>query len=246
MLAAVGQICSTASVAKNLLLCQSLIRRSSLAGVKLLYLPEASDFLAPPSEVGRLSSPVSNHPFLEGIKKYARQYSMWVGVGIHESVEGEEHKCYNTNVLIDSNGLVVSAYRKLHLFDVNIAGGATILESNTTVKGDKLLKPVDSPMGKIGLLTCYDLRFPEVSLMLRKAGAEIIVYPSAFTIKTGAAHWMILLRARAIETQCYIRKFARCFFRGFLLFLTFILYSRSCSNWISFTNKVIFWTFIDY
>lgn len=98
----------------------------------------------------------------------------------------------------------MQAYRKVHLFDVDIKGGAVIKESNTTIPGDKFLPPYSTPLGQLGLLTCFDLRFPEASLSLRRQGAQLLTYPSAFTTKTGAAHWAPLLRARAIETQCYV------------------------------------------
>lgn len=115
---------------------------------------------------------------------------------------------YFCRQLISPEGIVIQAYRKIHLFDVNIKGGAVILESNTTVPGKALLPPAETPLGKselrslstltallplptlvVGLLTCYDLRFPEVSLSLRRQGAQILTYPSAFTLRTGAAHW---------------------------------------------------------
>lgn len=86
----------------------------------------------------------------------------------------------------------------------DIKGGTTILESNTTVPGDDLVPPHATAIGNVGLLTCYDLRFPEPSLRLRRHGAHVITYPSAFTVRTGNAHWELLLRARAVETQSYV------------------------------------------
>ncbi|KAF9154938.1 Nitrilase, partial [Linnemannia schmuckeri] len=113
-------------------------------------------------------------------------------------------RLYNTHVLISSQGLITQTYRKIHLFDVDIAQGPRLMESNSTVAGDRVVPPVSTPIGKIGLGICYDLRFPEMALALRRKGAEILTYPSAFTIKTGEAHWEVLLRSRAIETQCYV------------------------------------------
>lgn len=90
------------------------------------------------------------------------------------------------------------------MIPTDIKGGTTILESNTTVPGQDLVPPHPTSVGHVGLLTCYDLRFPEPSLRLRRQGADIITYPSAFTTRTGNAHWQVLLRARAIETQTYV------------------------------------------
>ncbi|GAA5972620.1 hypothetical protein JCM11641_002940 [Rhodosporidiobolus odoratus] len=202
VLAAVGQLCSTNNVAHNARLCTSIIRRAAATQARVVYLPEASDFIAEAQEVAGLSEPIEGGSFVEAVRRQARESKVWVGVGVHE--KGSEDKCYNTNLLISPDGQIAQAYRKLHLFDVNNAGSPIILESRTTLRGKELLDPVDTAVGKIGLLTCYDLRFPEVSLSLRRRGAQLITYPSAFTTRTGPPHWDVLLRARAIETQCYV------------------------------------------
>ena len=87
---------------------------------------------------------------------------------------------------------------------IQVFPGGSVKESDSTVPGDRLQEPVATPVGQLGMLTCYDLRFAEVALRLRRQGAELISYPSAFTVATGAAHWEVLLRARAIETQSYV------------------------------------------
>ncbi|KAM9686688.1 deaminated glutathione amidase isoform 3-T3 [Trichechus inunguis] len=107
-------------------------------------------------------------------------------------------------------GSVVAAYRKTHLCDVDIPGQAPMHESDSTMPGPSIEPPVSTPAGKIGLAICYDMRFPELSLALAQAGAEILTYPSAFGFVTGPAHWEVLLRARAIETQCYVVAAAQC------------------------------------
>ena len=95
-------------------------------------------------------------------------------------------------------------YQKLHLFDVDIKNGPILKESNSVEAGKALLDPFDTEIGKVGLLICFDLRFPEPGLALRRRGAQILTFPSAFTVPTGRAHWETLLRARAIETQSYV------------------------------------------
>ncbi|KAF4111583.1 hypothetical protein G5714_008614 [Onychostoma macrolepis] len=102
-------------------------------------------------------------------------------------------------------GELVSVYRKAHLFDVELTSkGVSLKESAFTIPGPRLVPPVQTPIGKVGLGVCYDLRFPELSSALQRHGAEILTYPSAFTVATGTAHWEVLLRARAIETQCFV------------------------------------------
>lgn len=122
--------------------------------------------------------------------------------GIHEPAENEKVK--NTLIWIDGGGEIIQRYQKLHLFDVEIKGGPVLKESNIVEKGTYILPPFDTPVGRIGLTVCFDLRFPEISLALKRQKSEIITYPSAFTVPTGEAHWEVLLRARAIETQAYI------------------------------------------
>ncbi|SPO29461.1 probable NIT2 - nitrilase [Ustilago trichophora] len=215
VLAAVAQLKSTGVIADNLAQSISIIRSAALAGAKAIFLPEATDFIAPTASVADLTRSNDNLDFVRGIQNAARESNVFVSVGIHEPPTSEQDvkdkaenkgrlRCYNTQLLIDGSGEILDKYRKLHLFDVDIKGGLKILESDSTIKGSKLLAPRQTAIGKVGLLTCYDLRFPEPSLALRRQGAQVITYPSAFTVRTGAAHWETLLRARAIETQSYI------------------------------------------
>ncbi|GAA5922750.1 carbon-nitrogen hydrolase family protein [Sporobolomyces koalae] len=231
-LAAVGQLCSNVSVSRNSKIACDLIRQAGAKGVQILFLPEATDFIAPADQVKHLSQSIDQPGgFVEIIRKQARDSNVWLNLGIHEKgpAEGEDSgRCYNTNLLIDDRGEIVSSYRKLHLFDVAITGGTHILESRTTIRGARPVPPAPTPVGTLGLMTCYDLRFPELSLSLRRQGAQLLCYPSAFTVKTGKlyvfrsrirlssrltcfmkihagkAHWETLLKARAIESQCYV------------------------------------------
>jgi deaminated glutathione amidase len=99
---------------------------------------------------------------------------------------------------------VEHTYEKLHTFDVNITGGAMLMESKSTQRGMRITPPFSSVVGMMGLAICYDLRFPEMALQLRRLGADVLTYPSAFTTRTGAAHWELLLRGTAVQTQCYV------------------------------------------
>ncbi|KAG0081514.1 Carbon-nitrogen hydrolase [Podila epicladia] len=204
---AVAQFCAGQSVATNLATCIGLMSQACKESAKMIFFPEASDFIGNPSEEAMiLSHPVNGTdrgPFLTGLCAQAKEFGIWCSVGIHEK-SPHTGKLYNTHVLINHHGDIVEAYRKIHLFDVNITNGPILMESNNTARGTQLVAPVPTPAGRVGLGICYDLRFPEMALALRKQGAEVLTFPSAFTIKTGEAHWEVLLRSRAIETQSYV------------------------------------------
>ncbi|KAL1955999.1 hypothetical protein VTO42DRAFT_7899 [Malbranchea cinnamomea] len=203
-IAAVGQLCSTSSMAHNLAQCQVLVRKAVAAGAKALFLPEASDYIASSSEeTVSLARSVDKSEFVLGLQREARASGLPINVGIHEPAQGGE-KVKNTLIWIDELGRITQRYQKIHLFDVDIKGGPVLKESRSVEKGNKIIPPFDTPVGKVGLSICFDLRFPEISLALRRQGAQVITYPSAFTVPTGEAHWETLLRARAIETQSYI------------------------------------------
>ncbi|CAL8583791.1 Carbon-nitrogen hydrolase [Xanthoria parietina] len=202
---AVGQICSTISMAHNLSQCRLLVQKAVAAGAKALFLPEASDYIAPTaSETVSSVRPASSSPFVQGLQASAREHNLPINVGIHEPSSKHENKVINSLVWINADGQIEHRYQKLHLFDVDIPGGPTLQESNSVEKGTEILAPFPTAVGNVGLLICFDLRFPEPSISLRRQGAHIITYPSAFTAATGRAHWSALLRARAIETQSYV------------------------------------------
>ncbi len=128
------------------------------------------------------------------------------GINVHGGSFFEdlgEGRLANTTVVFDRSGEEVGRYRKIHLFDVETPAGEVYRESDYTVPGDRVVT-VELDGIRIGLTICYDLRFAELFLALRRAGAELILVPSAFTLQTGKDHWEVLLRARAIETQCYV------------------------------------------
>ncbi|RAH45221.1 carbon-nitrogen hydrolase family protein [Aspergillus brunneoviolaceus CBS 621.78] len=203
VLAAVGQLCSTASLAANLAQCQTLVRKAAAAGAKALFLPEASDYIgSSPAETISLARSMQDSEFVLGLQKEAQLAKLHINVGIHEPASNDRTK--NTLIWIDDKGSIIQRYQKVHLFDVDIKGGPVLKESASVEKGMEILPPFETPIGRVGLSICFDLRFPELSLALRRQDAQIIAYPSAFTVPTGRAHWETLLRARAIETQSYV------------------------------------------
>ncbi|PSR76076.1 carbon-nitrogen family protein [Coniella lustricola] len=223
---ALGQICSTASMAHNLKQCQSLMRKASQNGAKAIFFPEASDYIASsPQESLGLAKSEADSPFVQGLQAAAKEHNIHVNVGIHvpivmkpspfdsSSTEDQQagdatNKLLNRTIWISSDGNIDSSksYDKLHLFDYG-----ALRESKHTQSGTHLTPPFDSPIGRIGSLICFDLRFPEPALALAHPSpsrgwkpAQVLTYPSAFTVSTGEAHWESLLRARAIESQCWV------------------------------------------
>eukprot|EP01125_Pyxidicula_operculata_P012556 TRINITY_DN4125_c0_g1_i2.p1 TRINITY_DN4125_c0_g1~~TRINITY_DN4125_c0_g1_i2.p1 ORF type:complete len:218 (+),score=37.11 TRINITY_DN4125_c0_g1_i2:704-1357(+) len=119
----------------------------------------------------------------------------------------ETSKAYSSCIMYNDKGIPVGRYDKIHLFDVVVSENEKYLESSTSIPGstsDKNIVVVDSPVGKLGLSVCYDIRFPELYRKQRRLGANVLLIPSAFTQKTGEAHWLTLCKARAIENQCYV------------------------------------------
>jgi deaminated glutathione amidase len=134
-----------------------------------------------------------------------------INVGIHEPTNPPSKRIRNTLIWIDKEGTIAHRYQKLHLFDLDLRpNGPRLKESDSTEPGNEVVEPYSTPLGKIGSLICFDLRFPEPALRLRRLGADVLLYPSAFTVPTGKLHWEILLRARAIETQCWVIASAQC------------------------------------
>ncbi|TVY27344.1 putative hydrolase, partial [Lachnellula hyalina] len=194
---AIGQLCSTASMSHNLALCQTLVKKAVEAGAKALFLPEATDYIASsPAESLSLALPMSSSPFVLGLQKSALENNLAINVGIH--VPASNNKLFNRSCWINERGEIESYYDKLHLFDYG-----ALKESNSVEGGKDIVRPVETVVGRVGLMICFDLRFPETSIALKRQNAQIITYPSAFTVPTGKAHWEILLRSRAIETQAY-------------------------------------------
>lgn len=149
--------------------------------------------------------PASKSPFLLGLQEDAKKHKLPISVGVHEpSDDPNSKRIKNTLLWIDEKGEIAQRYQKLHLFDLEIEGGPVMKESMVIEPGKEILPPFDSPVGKLGSMICFDLRFPEIALALKRQKADILLYPSAFTPTTGKAHWLPLLRSRAIECTSYV------------------------------------------
>jgi predicted amidohydrolase len=154
------------------------------------------------------AQPEASHPALAGFREAAAKAGAWLLIGsIGVKVEGE--RLANRSYLIDNSGTVVAKYDKIHMFDVDLAGGESYRESATFRPGDRAVL-AETPWGLLGMTICYDLRFPHLYRALAQAGAQFISIPAAFTRPTGSAHWHVLMRARAIETGCFVIAPAQC------------------------------------
>ncbi|XP_028330115.1 deaminated glutathione amidase [Gouania willdenowi] len=206
--AAVCQVTSTPDKAANLSSCAELVEEAVQRGASMVFLPEGFDYIGSTRDQTLSLSESLQGPTLSSYRDMARKLRVWLSLGgFHERGPDWEtdRRIYNSHVIINDKGDMVSVYRKSHLFDVELPEkGVSLKESSFTVPGPGIVSPVQTPIGKVGLGICYDLRFPDLSAALQRHGAEILTFPSAFTVATGAAHWEVLLRARAIETQCFV------------------------------------------
>uniref|UniRef100_A0A3Q3NPS8 Deaminated glutathione amidase n=1 Tax=Labrus bergylta TaxID=56723 RepID=A0A3Q3NPS8_9LABR len=207
-LAAVCQVTATPDKQANLSACKELVEEAKARGASMVFLPEAFDYIGSSREETLSLSESLTGDTMSQYTQLARWLEVWLSLGgFHERGHDWEsdRRIYNSHVIINDKGDIISVYRKSHLFDVELPEkGISLKESAFTIPGPSLVSPVQTPIGKVGLGICYDLRFPELSLALQRSGADILTYPSAFTVATGAAHWEVLLRARAIETQCFV------------------------------------------
>lgn len=199
-LAACVQLRATEDVGANIERAEYWIRRAAAYGARLITTPENTTYLGTPAGKLRIAESLDG-PVGRRFEALAR------GLGVHLLIGSmpeaiDRTRCHNTSVLYGPDGRL-GVYRKLHLFDIDMPGGPRLIESSHVAPGDEVVV-VSTALGRIGLSVCYDLRFPELYAACVARGAEVLTVPSAFTFVTGQAHWHPLLRARAIETQCYL------------------------------------------
>ena len=202
---ALVQMNSTRDFDANLEQARRLIARAAGEGAELVALPENAPFLGRDSEKRAVASDEEGAA-ASWAREAAREHAVWVVLGSYPEIGPDPERTYNTQLVIDPGGEVRARYRKLHLFDVELPGGASICESASVAPGDEIVDVAIGPEAswRAGLSVCYDLRFPELYRRLTQRGAEILTVPAAFTAETGPPHWRALLRARAIENQCYV------------------------------------------
>ncbi|CAJ0603226.1 unnamed protein product [Cylicocyclus nassatus] len=204
-LIAVCQLTSGHDVDKNFEVCQDMVKRASDHHCKMIFFPECFDFIGRSKEENITMATEEKGAIMDRFRSLAKSSGIWMSLGgLHNKDPSDPRLPWNSHIIIDNEGNTKAIYNKLHLFDLEIPGKVRLMESEFSKGGKQMVQPVDTPVGRVGLSICYDLRFPELSLWNRQKGAEILTFPSAFTVNTGYAHWEPLLRTRAIETQCYV------------------------------------------
>jgi predicted amidohydrolase len=202
ILAAAVQLSSSSNTAANLDAAETWIRRAAALGARLVVTPENTNHLGPHADKVRLAEPLDG-PTVSRLARLARELGITLVVGSVNERSEDPGRCHNTSVVLGPDGTILGAYRKIHLFDVDVSDQVRFRESDTVIPGDAVVV-VDTPVGRLGLSICYDLRFPELYRALVERGAQILLVPSAFTLTTGKDHWEVLVRARAIECQAWV------------------------------------------
>lgn len=196
------QMNSRADKAENLATAERLIDEAAARGAQVVALPEYVSYLGPRELQEANAEPIPG-PTTERFAAAARRHGVYLLGGSILERSDVPGKYYNTSVLFAPDGTILATYRKIHLFDIDLTGNVTANESATILPGDRVVTAaIEGHV--VGLTICYDLRFPELYRLLALEGAELVFVPAAFTLYTGKDHWHVLLRARAIENQCYV------------------------------------------
>lgn len=198
------QFTATTSIERNIALTEALIREAAAAGAGLVAMPEVSNLMQRRRSLAEEVVSLEEHDSaLLAWRDLAAELHVWLHVGSMVVRLPDDERFANRGILIDADGAIRARYDKIHMFDVDLDGGESYRESSGFRPGDRAVL-VDTPFGGYGMTICYDLRFPHLYRMLAQAGARMLSVPSAFTRQTGEAHWHTLLRARAIETGCFV------------------------------------------
>ncbi|OAI15948.1 acyltransferase [Methylomonas lenta] len=199
------QMASGPQVNANLLEAEKQIADAAKAGAKLVALPENFAIMGMNEyDKVQVREVDGAGPIQDFLATVAQKYQVWVVGGTIPMAAKADNKVRATCLVYNDKGERVARYDKVHLFDVSVPDSAEQYRESDSVEAGEESCVIDSPFGRMGISVCYDLRFPEFFRPMTKKGLDIIVIPSAFTAKTGAAHWEILLRARAIENLCYV------------------------------------------
>lgn len=187
---------------RNVARAVELLHRAADQGAQVAALPEEFDFLGRDEDIPANAEPIPG-PTIEAVAAVARERGIYVLAGsIIEAISGSD-KVHNTSVLLDPDGEIVARYRKIHLFDIDVPGQVSAMESAAKEPGDRLVM-AKTPLASFGFSVCYDLRFPELYRSLALAGAEVVFSPAAFALFTGKDHWELLVRTRALENTMFM------------------------------------------
>jgi len=198
------QMTSGPDVAANLAVAGQLLRQAADAGAQLALLPENFAFmgLKDTDKLAVAETPGSG-PIQDALATLASRLSLWVVAGTLPLRLPDSPRVAAASLVFDAEGRQRARYDKIHLFDVDLPGRGEVYRESANIAPGAAPVVIDSPVGRLGLSVCYDMRFPELYRELAARGAQVLLMPSAFTVPTGGAHWEVLLRARAIENLCY-------------------------------------------
>ena len=200
---ALVQLCASADINENIETVSAFVREAVGGGAKFVLTPENTGFIETSNrKLFELAAAEEDDATLKALTALAGELGIWLLLG-SLAVQVGDGKLANRSFLIAPDGNIAARYDKAHMFDVDLPGGDSYRESKNYRAGSRAIV-AESPWGGIGMSICYDLRFPYLYRKLAEAGARILTVPSAFTRPTGEAHWHILLRARAIETGCFV------------------------------------------
>lgn len=203
-IAACVQTTSVSDTQETMAAVGDLIRRARDAGADFISTPEVVSMMGPRKEVLASAQTMDGHDGIAAFSALAKETGAWLLAGsMIVRLKAGEDMLANRSMLFSPTGEMTAHYDKIHMFDVDLEGGESYRESSTYQPGDRSVL-TDLPWGKLGMTVCYDMRFPYLYRDLAHAGADFLTVPSAFTVPTGRAHWHVLLRARAIETGCYV------------------------------------------
>ncbi len=205
------QFTSARDYEPNIRVVSDLVRRARDGGADFVLTPENTGLTEPIGKLRREKArDEANHPVLAALCEVARETGVWLLIGSlavdlsrEPGTPENERRLANRSYLVNPDGAVVARYDKIHMFDVDLAGGESYRESNAFRPGGQTVL-AETPWGVLGMTVCYDLRFPQLYRTLAQAGADFLAIPSAFTVPTGKAHWHVLMRARAIENGCFV------------------------------------------
>lgn len=200
---ALVQMNSGRDVGPNIETTCRLVREARGAGAELILTPENTTMVEPKrAHILEKACTEAEHPAIPAFRLLAAETGAWLLIG-SLTIKLDERACANRSFLFSPAGEIVARYDKIHMFDVDLPNGESYRESATFRPGTRAVV-ADLPFGRLGLSICYDLRFAYLYRSLAHSGASFLAVPAAFTVPTGQAHWHVLLRARAIETGCYV------------------------------------------
>lgn len=205
MRAALFQMTSGIDPAANARAIVEAMEQAKAQGADMLFTPEMAGYLdRDRKRAADMLTSEADNPVLADVRDAAARIGIWLHIGsLALKDERDDGRWANRSFILDDMGAIRARYDKIHLFDVDLASGESWRESSVYGPGEHVVV-VDTPWARMGLSVCYDMRFPDLYRSMTNAGATLLLMPSAFTVPTGAAHWHILLRARAIEAGAFV------------------------------------------